>query len=67
MARWVLGCPECNKYFTHSEILADSNRSMLDSFVNIPKPEFPKGGLKMECPNCKKTSLFQRHELIYRR
>ena len=29
------------------------------------KPDFPQGGLKMECPHCKKTSLFQRHQLIY--
>ena len=68
MARWVLGCPECNQDFTHSEIPADPEQGLTDNLYGVEsKPEFPPGGLNMKCPSCKKTSLFQRFQLIYQR
>jgi hypothetical protein len=67
MPRWVLGCPECNRDFTHTEIPADPKRRSFDRFLGTEaKPEFPQGGLRIECPNCKKTSIFQRYQLVYR-
>jgi hypothetical protein len=65
MARWVLRCPDCNKNFTHSEI-PESSSSHLDPFTgSVIKPEFPDGGQSVVCPNCKRTSVYQRHQLIY--
>ena len=63
MARWVLECPSCKKEFTHSQI--EENLKLADYYI-VPKPEFPIGGLQMECPNCKKASAFQRQHLAYR-
>jgi hypothetical protein len=65
MARWVLDCPHCDKYFTHSEI-PDSSSFVRDSFTQTEtKPVFPDGGLKLVCPNCNGTSVYKRHQLIY--
>jgi hypothetical protein len=37
-----------------------------DPFASLgDKPEFPAGGLSLECPNCKVTSPYQRHQLVY--
>ena len=30
------------------------------------KPEFPKDGIRIECPRCKKVSIYQRYQLTYR-
>jgi endogenous inhibitor of DNA gyrase (YacG/DUF329 family) len=66
MPQWVLRCPECNANFTHSEI-ATENQPLRDSFAGLAvKPEFPEGGMRLECPNCKKSSVYQRHELVFR-
>jgi endogenous inhibitor of DNA gyrase (YacG/DUF329 family) len=62
MSRWVLNCPDCHEDFTHTEIA----KTKLEDYFFDRKPEFPVDGLSMECPNCHKTSLFQRHELTYR-
>jgi endogenous inhibitor of DNA gyrase (YacG/DUF329 family) len=65
MARWILHCPSCDKDFSHSEI-SDSSSFVRDPFtMSAPKPEFPDGGLKLVCPNCQSTSVYQRHQLIY--
>jgi hypothetical protein len=61
MAPWILNCPNCGADFFHSEVAAD--RGLLDWVT--PKPEFPKGGLQMDCPICKIASLFQRYQLLY--
>jgi hypothetical protein len=67
MARWVLGCPECNEDFTHSQINAESQPTLRDPFAWLgDKPEFPAAGLQMECPNCKKISIYSRTQLMYR-
>lgn len=66
MARWVLFCPVCNKDFTHSEI-PESGSHFTDPFLgDFIKPEFPEGGLRVVCPNCRSTSVYQRYQLIYR-
>jgi hypothetical protein len=63
MARWVLGCNNCKSDFTHTEIAP----SDFDPFVRTaPKPEFPAGGLSVNCPNCGEADVYQRHELTYR-
>ena len=67
MPRWVLGCPECHVDFTHSEITRNdrpSGAEFLDFLT--PKPEFPDGGMTVECPHCKVSSVFQRHQLLFR-
>jgi hypothetical protein len=67
MRRWVLNCGNFNKDFTHSEMVADRKGPLRDPFDWIEaKPDFPTGGLSLECPNCKKTSVYQRQELTYR-
>lgn len=66
MARWVLNCPDCSKDFTHSEI-PDAKSFGPDPYTaSAVKPEFPKGGLTVACPNCKSKSIYQRYELTYR-
>jgi endogenous inhibitor of DNA gyrase (YacG/DUF329 family) len=62
MPRWVLYCPICEKEFTHSNI---ERRNPEDYYID-PKPEFPAEGLSVECPNCKKSSVYRRHQLVYR-
>jgi endogenous inhibitor of DNA gyrase (YacG/DUF329 family) len=66
MARWTLSCPECNKDFTHSQIVSSETNALRNPFVFEEKPLFPTGGQSIECPNCKKSSTYQRHQLIYR-
>jgi endogenous inhibitor of DNA gyrase (YacG/DUF329 family) len=67
MARWVLGCPECKEDFTHSQINTEPQPTMRDPFAWLgDKPEFPATGLTLECPNCKKTSIYSRTQLVYR-
>jgi endogenous inhibitor of DNA gyrase (YacG/DUF329 family) len=66
MPSWCLDCPECKTSFVHAQV-EDSDRRMMDYFYRTsPKPAFPKEGLTVECPNCKKSSVFKSHHLIYR-
>ena len=67
-ARWVLDCPDCHRDFTHTELCPDDETRQPDPFMGWPgpKPEFPEGGLALICPNCKKSFVYQRHELIFR-
>jgi hypothetical protein len=62
MAHWVLRCPQCKMYFTHSQASAEQR---YDLWVLPSKPEFPEGGSWHTCPNCKETALFQRFHLTY--
>jgi len=65
--RWVLGCPECEQEFTHSEINADYRQPEIDPFSWIgDKPEMANAGVILECPNCKKKSVYKRYQLTYR-
>jgi hypothetical protein len=63
--RWMLTCDKCNSEFAYSDVL--DRRSQRDNpFTgNVHKPEFPSGGLSLECPNCKKSSVYQSHQLFY--
>jgi hypothetical protein len=65
MPQCVLNCQHCHKPVTHGEI----NLASLASYDPLwaPKPDFPEGGLRMMCPNCKKPSTYQRYELLYAR
>jgi uncharacterized C2H2 Zn-finger protein len=64
MAEWVLSCPDCFKLFAHSTI---STEPVIYDPLWPDKPEFPAGGLKLKCPNCGKSNLFQRSQLLFRR
>jgi hypothetical protein len=67
MPRWVVGCPDCDQEFTHSEMATDYQSSLLDPFAWIgDKPEIPEAGVSLECPNCKKVSVYKRYQLTYR-
>jgi predicted RNA-binding Zn-ribbon protein involved in translation (DUF1610 family) len=61
MERWVLNCEKCNVDIAYSEV-----EKVRDPFAAFIKPEFPNGGLKIDCPNCGETSIYQRHQLVYR-
>ena len=65
MPQCVLNCQHCHKPVTRGEI----NLASLASYDPLwaPKPDFPEGGLRMMCPNCKKPSIYQRYELMYAR
>lgn len=64
MDRWILKCPGCKTTFTQSVVKPPSKLSEL-LYVWPPKPEFPNGGVRLECPNCKTASLYQRNQLTY--
>jgi len=69
MPRWILECCECNEQFTHSRIPNERiPPNNLNAFLDVlfDKPDFPTNGLSLVCPHCKKTSLYQRHQLVYR-
>ena len=65
MPYWILKCPQCKKDFVHSEINIDKEHYGLWALPS--KPEFPEAGSWLECTNCKKTSLFQRFQLMFAR
>jgi endogenous inhibitor of DNA gyrase (YacG/DUF329 family) len=62
MTRWVLECPSCKQEIIHSLI---EKRTIADYFFD-KKPDFPDGGLTVDCPNCHKRSVFENRELAYR-
>jgi hypothetical protein len=64
MAQWILTCKDCYQSFTYGENLVFP-KSYDPAWA--PKPDFPEGGLGMPCPTCKKTSTYQRYELMYSR
>lgn len=66
MPRWVLDCPECQATFTHSEIKVPDGLTGARRNWFGDKPVFPETGSRVECPNCKKSSVYQRHQLVYR-
>jgi hypothetical protein len=65
--RWVLGCPECKQEFTHTVIDPEYRTPLIDPFAWIgDKPDLPNDGVRLECPNCKKISVYKRYQLTYR-
>jgi hypothetical protein len=65
MPHWMLSCRNCHKNFVHSEIQPQSNDLLYDSLWPY-RPEFPEGGLSVECPHCQQAATYQRFELMYR-
>ncbi len=63
MPNWMLDCPECKKDFVHSKVMFAAGHQ--HPWDREPKPEFADGGVRLECPNCKAVSLYQRHQLTY--
>jgi len=62
MPHWILNCPLCRTEFIHSEIAMNLEMSEL-CFPR--KPHVPSEGLRLECPSCRKSSVFQRDQLLY--
>ncbi len=66
MAQWVFYCHQCDAEIAHNQVY-DSGSTIRDPFTQTEiKPEFPKGGQSLVCPNCKSTSVYQRYQLVYR-
>ena len=65
MPQWVLNCSNCHKVFTHSKINPRPETIPYDPLWPT-KPDFPNGGLKLACPNCRTPAVYQRFELMYR-
>ena len=63
MARWALHCPSCDHEFTYSAITHDTTAGSL--WIDA-KPEMASTGERLNCPQCKASSLYKRHELVYR-
>lgn len=64
MPRWMLHCEQCSKAFPYSEVTFEHPAA--DAFAWLgSKPNFPQGGISLECPNCKETSVYQHRQLIY--
>jgi ribosomal protein S27E len=62
MASWVLQCGNCKVVFAHSQI---DDRSILNYYIP-EKPDFPSGGILLECPSCGTRATYQLAELSYR-
>jgi len=62
MSRWVLKCPQCRTDF----VFRDIERPLtLMEYRSPRKPEFPDGGLTVQCPHCQQSSLFQQRDLAF--
>jgi hypothetical protein len=66
MIQWVLHCNRCDGVLVHSNI-AEIDSLGFDSYTNLIKPKFPAGGLRVFCPTCNDSSVYQRHQLIYQK
>ena len=64
MAQWVLSCRNCHKNFAHSEIEPRPDDRPFDPLWPY-RPEFPEGGLSVDCPHCQQAATYQRFELMY--
>lgn len=64
MPRWIVRCPRCHAAVPHSEVTFA--RAIEDALAGLGrKPDCPNGGFSLECPNCKETAHYQRHQLVY--
>jgi endogenous inhibitor of DNA gyrase (YacG/DUF329 family) len=64
MSSWTLRCATCKVEFTHTEITRTD--SLFDPFVrSSPKPEFPAGGLTLNCPNCGAPCVYEQFQPVY--
>jgi hypothetical protein len=67
MARWILDCSDCDEEFTYSEIDTDRQPPPIDAFAwIIDKPKIAEAGIPLECPKCKRVSVYKRNQLMYR-
>lgn len=64
MPRWVVRCPRCNAAVPQSEVTFGCPTEDALAWLGR-KPNFPDGGLSIECPKCEETALYQRHQLVY--
>ena len=63
MPHWILSCPACKQDFKYSEVKIKTEGEINDPFAWLEtKPELPA---QLECPHCKTSSVFARHELRY--
>jgi predicted RNA-binding Zn-ribbon protein involved in translation (DUF1610 family) len=60
MAAWVLTCVACKAKFVHTKI----GERLID-YLDPTKPEMPREGVKLDCPNCGQRELYRRIDLNY--
>jgi len=61
MPKWILICVNCKLEFQHSQI------SDVEASLYLPrKPTFEPTGNECVCPNCAKSAIYQRTDLLYR-
>jgi hypothetical protein len=58
MARWVLSCKNCFKVLPGDETGVTSAEGYL-----LKKPKLPRGGLVLECSDCKTTCMYYEDDL----
>jgi len=64
---WVLDCPECQQSYVYAKIAVERfSDADTNPFVWPLKPKFSSEGFSLECPNCKKTSIYTSSNLRYR-
>jgi hypothetical protein len=67
MPRWVFNCPLCNCEITYEVIVKDDHSPLTDPFAwLLDKPFLASQGANIDCPNCKNTAIYQRHQMTYR-
>ncbi len=67
MPRCLICCPECAHKFVHSEITVDDQGAKPVLILRGKKLDIPESGVSLDCPNCKKTSVYKRDQLIYQK
>ena len=65
MAAWDLNCAVCNRRLTQFVIEDTVEEDAVENYFFPKKPDFPKGGKTLECPNCGYKGTYQRNDLVY--
>jgi hypothetical protein len=57
---------ECSHEFTF-ETIGQRGEERWNPFISPSKPEIPKDGAQLNCPNCNKPSTYSASDLFYRK
>jgi hypothetical protein len=60
--RWRIDCRHCLESFTHSYV---GRPRKLEDYLHPTEPDFPAGGVELECPGCKTKAVYQATEVRY--
>jgi predicted RNA-binding Zn-ribbon protein involved in translation (DUF1610 family) len=67
MPRWVASCPACGETIVRATITDSATLDIvrLDPYQINTKPTVPRGGVKQDCPACKRKMVIKSSDLSY--